>query len=133
MSAPIVHLLSSAVWGAFALVDAQSASIEKSGSPQEYVQADNPDVALVAVDRIASTVTVNTLGYIEDSDIDVGDVVGVTGLALTIKPRAEGKGVTAPPVVITYLKAVCISKSAGPVIEGNPTYSVTFRCHKVAA
>jgi hypothetical protein len=100
MSAPVVHLLSSATWGVLALVDAQSATIEKSGSPQEYVQANNPDVALVAVDRIASTVTVNTLGYIEDSDIDVGDVGATPGLVLVLKPRAEGKGTTTPPVTI---------------------------------
>ena len=128
MAAPTVHLLSAAAYGVAPtdIPDVISATTDDGGSPQEYVSADNPDVALVAVDRIASTVSIVGLSYM--SALDVGDSVGP--LVLTLKPRAEGKGVVSTPETITYEKAIVIGKQGGPVIEGNPTYTVIFRCHK---
>ena len=124
MAAPLVHLLSSATFAAAAIPDAQSASIDDGGNVSEYVSADDPDVKLVAVDRIAATVVVNCLGY------NVSPAVGAAGvLSLVLKPRAEGKGVQASPLTVTYPNAVCTGKSSGPTVEGSPTYSFTFRAH----
>lgn len=124
MAAPTVHMLSSASFDAAALPDVQSATIDDGGNVAEFVSADSPDVKLVAVDRIAATVVVNMLGYV------AAPGVGDTGaLELVLNPRAEGKGVVASPVTVTYPNAVCTSKSAGPVIEGSPTYNITFRAH----
>lgn len=124
MAAPVVHLLSSASFAATAIPDVQSASIDDGGTVSEYVSADDADVKLVAVDRIAATVVVNCLGY------NASPAVGAAGaLSLVLKPRAEGSGVVASPVTITYPNAVCTGKSSGPVIEGSPTYSLSFRAH----
>lgn len=128
MAAPTIHLLSSATFDDEAIADVISASIDESGSPQEYVSADSPNVKLVAVDRIAATVTVTKAGYEADPAIGTA-ATSDPGLRLVIKPRAEGKGVTTPSVNIDYAKAVVISKSSGPTIEGTPTYSITFRCY----
>lgn len=134
MTAPSVHMLSSAAFNGTALVDPQSATIDESGTPQEYITADKSDVQLVGVDRIAATVSVVCLGY-HDS-LEVGDVGAAAvgppahgGLDLVLKPRAEGKGVQASPLNKTWTRAVILSKSGGPVIEGNPTYTITFRCY----
>jgi len=124
MAAPAVHLLVSATFATVAIADVQSATIDEGGSAQEYVSADSPNVKLVGVDRIAATVTVVKLGY------SASPAVGDAGaLALVVKARAEGKGTTGSDVTISFANAVCTSKSAGPVIEGSPTYSLTFRAH----
>jgi len=139
MAAPTIHMLSSATFNGatFTLPDAQSASIDYSGQPQEYVSADSPDVKLVGLDRIAATVSVTTLSWIPDSDLEPGDVgapvVGPPahdGLELTLKPRAEGRGVTASPEVVAFNRAVFLGKTGGPVIEGSPSYVYNFRCYK---
>lgn len=124
MAAPVVHLLSSATFATVAIPDAQSATVDEGGSVAEYVSADDPDVKLVAVDRIAATVTVNCLGY------NASPAIGAAGaLTLAVKPRAEGKGVGGTAVDISFAHAVCTGKSSGPIIEGSPTYSFTFRAH----
>jgi hypothetical protein len=124
MAAPTVHMLSSATFAAAAIPDVQSATVDDGGSVAEFVSADDADVKLVAVDRIAATVVVNVLGY------NAAPAVGDAGaLTLVVKPRAEGKGVTASPTSISYANAVCTGKSSGPVIEGSPSYSITFRAH----
>jgi hypothetical protein len=127
----VVHLLSSATHGVTAIADVQSASIDEGGSAQEYITADDPDVQLVAVDRIAATVTVTKLGY--SATPAIGDVAASPGLTLVLKPRAEGKGVTASPVNIVFAKAVCTGKGSGPTIEGSPSYTITFRCYPAPA
>lgn len=124
MAAPTVHLLVSATFATVAIPDPQSASIDDGGSVSEYVSADDADVKLVAVDRIAATVVVNCLGY--NATPAVGDA---GALALVLKARAEGKGTTGSPVNVTYANAVCTGKSSGPVIEGSPTYNISFRAH----
>jgi len=127
MAAPIVHLLSSATFAAVAIADVQSASIDEGGSVQEYIGADSPDVKLIAVDRIAASVSVVSLRHAAAPAI--GDV-GI--LTLVLKPRAEGKGVTAPTETITFPVAVCTGRQAGPVIEGGPSYTYSFRAHATA-
>lgn len=124
MAAPVVHMLSSALFATVAIPDAQSATVDEGGSVSEYVSAEDADVKLVAVDRIAASVVVNCLGY------NVSPAVGDAGvLTINVKPRAEGKGVTGSAVPITFANAVCTGKSSGPVIEGNPTYNISFRAH----
>ncbi len=93
MPAPTVHLLSSATFDDEPILDVISASIDESGSPQEYVSADSANVKLVAVDRIAATVTVTKAGFEADPAIGTAATAEV-GLHLVLKPRAEGKGVT---------------------------------------
>lgn len=128
MAAPVVHLLSSASHGGNAIAAPISASIEEGGSVQEYVTADDPDVQLVAVDRIAATVTIVALTY------SATPAIGATGaMALALKPRVEGKGVSGTAVNISFANAVCTGRSAGPTIEGSPSYSYTFRCHAAPA
>ena len=124
MAAPTVHLLSSATFATVAVPDVQSATIDDGGSVVDFVSADSPNVKLVAVDRIAANVTVTCLGY--NAAPAVGDI---GALVLVVKPRAEGKGVVASPVSITYANAVCVGKSSGPTIEGAPTYAISFRAH----
>jgi hypothetical protein len=124
MAAPTVHLLSSATFATAAIPDVQSATIDDGGNVVEYVSADSASVKLIAVDRICATVVVTCLGY------NVSPAVGDAGaLSLVLKPRAEGKGVQASPTTVAYANAVCTGKSSGPVIEGSPTYSITFRAH----
>lgn len=124
MAAPTVHMLSSATFATVAIPDVQSATIDEGGSVAEFISADDADVKLVGVDRIAATVVVNVLGY------NASPAIGAAGaLALVLKPRAEGSGVVASPLTVSFANAVCISKSAGPVIEGSPSYSITFRAH----
>jgi len=125
--AVVVHLLSSATEGVTPILDVQSASIDEGGSAQEYITADDPDVQLVAVDRIAATVTITKLGYAAAPNI--GDVAAAPGLTLVLKPRAEGRGVVASPVSIIFPKAVLVGKGSGPSIEGSPSYTLTFRCY----
>jgi hypothetical protein len=123
--------------GAFPIPDAQSASIDYSGTPQEYVSADSPDVKLVGLDRRAATVSVTTLSWIGDANLEPGNV-GVSdagppvvgGLQLTLKPRAEGAGVQNLPATVAFDRAVFLGKTGGPVIEGSPSYVYTFRCYK---
>lgn len=124
MAAPVVHMLSSATFATVAIPDAQSATIDEGGSVAEFISAEDADVKLVGVDRIAATVVVNVLGY------NASPAIGATGaLTLAVKPRAEGKGVTGSAVNIAFANAVCTGKSSGPVIEGSPSYSITFRAH----
>jgi hypothetical protein len=124
MAAPTVHLLSSASFNAVAIPDAISAQLDESGSPQEYVSADSPNVKLVAVDRIAATLVITTLSY------GATPAVGDTGaVALAVKPRVEGKGVGGTAVTISYTNGVVVSKGSGPTIEGSPSYTITIRCH----
>lgn len=124
MAAPTVHLLSSASFATVAISDAQSATIDESGTVQDYVAADSANVKLTAVDRIAATVSVVCLSY------HASPAVGDTGaLSLNVTPRAEGKGVTGAPVTVSWPNAVCTGKQGGPVIEGNPSYTLTFRAH----
>ena len=128
MPAPTVHLLSSATFASTAIAGAQSASIDEGGSVQEYATADDPDVQLVAVDRIAATVTVTALTYA------AAPAIGATGaLAIAIKARAEGKGVTGAATNISFANAVCTGRGSGPVIEGSPSYTYTFRAHAAPA
>ena len=47
----IVHMLKSANFNAMALAQVQSASIDESGSPAEFITASSPNVQLVGVDR----------------------------------------------------------------------------------
>ncbi len=130
MAAPSVHLLTSAVFGSTTLADPISASVDEGGSVQEYAGADSSDLKLVAVDRIAQTVVVNTQGY--NATPAIGDVASGSGLVLHTKVRAEGAGTTGSDVPLTFAKAICIAKSSGPTIEGTPTFSLTFRCHATA-
>jgi hypothetical protein len=124
MAAPTVHLLSSASFAAVAIPDVQSATIDDGGNVVDFVSADDADVKLTAVDRIGANVVVNCLGY------NAAPAVGDAGaLSLVLKPRVEGKGVTGSGVTVSYANAVCTGKSSGPVIEGSPTYSISFRAH----
>lgn len=124
MAAPTVHLLTAASFATVAIADAQSATIDESGTVQDYVAAESADVKLTAVDRIAANVSVVCLSYA------ASPAVGDTGaLSLSVKPRAEGKGVTGSAVNIAWTNAVCVGKQAGPVIEGSPTYTLNFRAH----
>jgi len=124
MAAPTVHLLASATFNGAAIADAQSATIDESGTVQDYVAAESADVKLTAVDRIAANVSVVCLSYAASPA--VGDV---GALVLNVKARAEGKGVTGSDVPIQWPNAVCTGKQGGPVIEGSPTYTLTFRAH----
>lgn len=124
MAAPVVHLLSSATFDAVDIPDVQSATVDEGGSVVDFVSADSADVKLTAVDRIAANVTVTCLGY------NAAPAVGDTGaLTINVKARAEGKGITGAAVPITFPNAVCTGKSSGPVIEGSPTFSISFRAH----
>lgn len=124
MAAPVVHLLSSATFATVAIPDVQSATIDEGGNVVDFVSADDSDVKLTAVDRIAANITVTCLGY------NATPAVGAAGaLALAVKPRVEGQGVGATPVTISFANAVCTGKSSGPVIEGSPTFSISFRAH----
>jgi hypothetical protein len=127
MAAPTVHLLSSATFASTAIADAVSASIDEGGSVQEYISADVATVQLTTVEKIGATVTVTSLKYA------ASPAIGDTGaLSVVLKPRVEGKGVSASTVTISFAVAVCTGKSAGPVIEGSPSYAYTFRCHATA-
>lgn len=124
MAAPVVHMLVSATFATVAIPDAQSVAGDEGGSVQDFVSADSPNVKLSAVDRIGANFSVNCLGY------NAAPAVGDAGaLVLVLKARAEGKGTTGSDVTITYANAVCTGKGIGPVIEGSPTYSISFRAH----
>jgi len=124
MAAPVIHLLSSATFATVAIPDVQSATIDEGGNVVDYVSADSANIKLVAVDRIGGNITVTCLGY------NSSPAIGAAGaLSLVVKARAEGSGVVATPVTIAFANAVCIGKSSGPVIEGSPTYSISFRAH----
>lgn len=128
MPCPVVHLLESAAFNSDELADAISASVEESGNAAEYVATGTPNLGLVAVDRIAATVTITLLAF--PSDVEVGDAAtSDPGLRLSLKARAAGKGTTGTAVNIDFAKAVCVGRGGGPVIEGDPTYTLTFRCH----
>jgi len=130
MAAPTVHLLNSATFtppspgSPIVFADAQSASIDEGGQVSEYTSAAATDVQLIAVDRIAATVTLTLLSYLD------APAVGDPGsLSIELKARAEGKGTAGAAVTKTWGKAVCTGKGLGPVIEGTPSYTITFRCH----
>lgn len=125
MAAPLVHMLvTPCTFKTVAIADPISAQFDEGGNVNEYTNIDSTDVELVGVDRRAQTVVVNTQGY--DNVNEIGDA---GALVLTMKARAEGKGTTGTAITKTFSKAVVVNKSAGPVIEGTPTYNITFRCH----
>ena len=135
-----VDMLTDVKWGGTSIPGIQGATIAKAGSPQEYVAANSSDVQLVGVDRIAETIVANTITKPDPTVYYVGAVKSkvagppiVPGLAVKTKARAEGKGTTGTEASEDFDVAVITSLDEGPVIEGNPTYSITFRCHPTAA
>lgn len=133
----IVDMLTGVEFEGDAIPGIQGATIAHAGSPQEYITASSSDVQLVGIDRIAATVVVNTITKPDHATFFVGAVgvqaLTVPGLRLITKARAEGKGTTGTAVNEDFNVAVVTSIDEGPVIEGNPTYSITFRCHPTAA
>lgn len=133
----VVDMLTDVLFGNVSIPGIQGATTAKAGSPQEYVTASSPDVQLVGIDRIAATVVVNTITKPDPTTFFVGAVeiagVGpVYGLVIKTKMRAEGKGTTGTEASENFDVAVVQSVDDGPVIEGNPTYTITFRCHPTA-
>jgi hypothetical protein len=135
-----VDMLTEVKFGADVIPGVQGATSSKSGTPQEYVAASNANIQLVGIDRIGTTVTVTTITKPDATKFFVGAVKNkvagppiVPGLTMSTKPRAEGSGLTGTATDEAHDVAVCLSVDEGPVIEGNPTYSITFRCHPTAA
>jgi hypothetical protein len=52
---------------------------------------------------------------------------------MNLKARAEGKGTTGTALAITRAVAVLVSRGGGPVIEGAPSYTETYRTHAAVA
>lgn len=134
-----VDMLTEVDFGGTAIPGIQGATIAHAGSPQEYVNAASADVQLVGIDRIAATIVANTIQKPDPAVYFVGAVKTkasgppiVPGLRIITKPRAEGKGTTGTAVNEDFDVAVVTGVDSGPVIEGNPTYSITFRCHPTA-
>lgn len=135
-----VDMLTEVDFGGTAIPGVQGATIAHSGSPQEYITASSSDIQLVGIDRIGTTVVVNTIQKPDSTVFYVGAVKNkvtgppiVPGLRIITKARAEGKGTTGTAANEDHDTAVVLSVDEGPVIEGNPTYSITFRCHPTAA
>lgn len=135
-----VDMLTDVKFGGTSIPGLQAATIAKAGSPQEYIAAGSSDVQLVGIDRIAATIVVNTITKPAAATFFVGAVKNkvagppiVPGLSVLTQARAEGKGTTGTVASEDYDVAVVLSIDDGPVIEGNPTYSITFRCHPTAA
>ncbi len=110
------------------ILDAQTATIDESGSVNDNMSAGSTAVELISVDKIKHTVTINCLSPVVG--LSVGDYC--TALVLTTKSRADGKGTTGSALTKTYAYAVVQGKGSGPVIEGSPSYSITFGCKPVA-
>ncbi len=129
---PIVHLLESdPVFtpdgeSAKTILDAQSATISQNSTKQSYKTAGSPNIQKIAVDALEDVVSITTLGFpFGDNALNRGDFGSLT---VVMKARADGIGTTGAALTKTWTYAVVESITAGPTIDGSPSYSVNFAC-----
>ncbi len=111
------------------ILNAQSAAIAQGGSKNSYSTAGNSGVQLISMDKREDQVVINTPTCPTGANaLNVGDKGALT---CVLKALADGIGSTGNALTKTWTYAVVESLSLGPVIEGVPSYNITFACQPI--
>lgn len=108
---------------------AQSAQISQTSAKQSYKQAGSFRTEKISVDGLEDAVSITTLSMPNGANVlNIGEFGSLT---CEMKSRADGIGTEGSALTKTWDYAVVESITAGPVIEGSPTYSINFACRHI--
>lgn len=111
------------------ILGAQTAQIGQTGSKHSYALAGSSRKEKISVDGIEDAVSIATLSMPNGANaLNVGDFGSLT---CELKGRADGEGTEGSAITKTWDYAVVESITAGPVIEGDPSYSINFACRHI--
>lgn len=127
-----VHLLASdpvftpSGGSAKTITDSQQVQINQNSTKQVYKSAGTSAVQKIAVDAREDVVSVTTLNFPTGANVlNVGEYGSLTAV---MQGRADGIGLTGSTLTKTWPYAVIESISAGPTIDGSPTFNINFAC-----
>lgn len=109
------------------ILGAQSCGIDQGGTKNSFKTAGNSGVQLINMDGLEDAVVVTTTSFPYGANkLNIGDKGALT---CVMAPVSDGSGAeTGSTLTKTWTYAVVEKITAGPTIEGSPSYSITFAC-----